>query len=78
MSSTGTTSGATPLGIEQTKSQAEIATASVGDNDQNELADKLPAPAEEAQQGIRDVEAVTLTWTKTSLAMAFIKYDLIS
>lgn len=24
-----------------------------------------------AQQGIKDVEAVTLTWTKTSLACAF-------
>lgn len=66
------------LDIEQTKSQAEIVTASVRDNDQNELAGELPASAEEAQQGIRNVEAVTLTWTRTSLAMAFIKYSLIS
>lgn len=31
-----------------------------------------PAPADEAQQGVRSVEAVTLTWTKKSLALAFL------
>jgi hypothetical protein len=29
-------------------------------------------PSKQAQQGVQKVEAVTLTWTKTSLALAFI------
>jgi len=33
-----------------------------------------PAPVEEAQEGVRNVEAITLTWTKQSLALAFIWY----
>lgn len=76
MSAANTASMDTPLVIQQVKSQPEIVTESVGDNDQNELPDKLPASVEEAQQGTRNIEAVTLTWTKTSLAMVFIKYDL--
>jgi hypothetical protein len=29
-------------------------------------------PSQSAQEGVREVEAVTLSWTKTSLACAFI------
>jgi hypothetical protein len=31
-------------------------------------------PSQSAQEGVREVEAVTLSWTKTSLACAFIWY----
>jgi hypothetical protein len=30
-------------------------------------------PAEELQHGVRDVEAITLTWSKKTLAFVFIK-----
>jgi hypothetical protein len=33
--------------------------------------DEANMPSADAQQGIKHVEAVTLTWTKTSLACAF-------
>ena len=40
-----------------------------------ELTDKPAAqlPAEDGQRGVQNVEAVTLTWSKTALAMIFIK-----
>lgn len=31
-------------------------------------------PSEDAQRGVHDVEAVTLTWTKTTLVAVFLKY----
>jgi hypothetical protein len=31
-------------------------------------------PSHSAQEGVREVEAVTLSWTKTSLACAFLWY----
>lgn len=31
-------------------------------------------PAEDAQAGVREVEGVTLTWSKKSLVAVFIKY----
>lgn len=34
----------------------------------------LELPDEDAQRGVRMVEAVTLTWTKTSLIWVFVKY----
>ena len=34
--------------------------------------DEANMPSVDAQQGIQHVEAVTLTWTKTSLACAFV------
>lgn len=33
---------------------------------------KLPAGQDEAQEGVREVEAVTLSWTKQSLVTAFV------
>ena len=34
----------------------------------------LESPDDDAQRGVRMVEAVTLTWTKTSLIWVFVKY----
>jgi hypothetical protein len=31
-------------------------------------------PAEDLQHGVRDIEAITLTWSKKTLAFLFIKY----
>lgn len=31
-------------------------------------------PSEDLQHGVRDVEAITLTWSKKTLAFVFIKY----
>jgi hypothetical protein len=31
-------------------------------------------PSQSAQEGVREVEAVTLAWTRTSLACAFVWY----
>ena len=33
-----------------------------------------PLPARDAQRGVQDVEAVTLTWSKGTLIAVFIKY----
>lgn len=30
-------------------------------------------PGEDLQHGVRDIEAITLTWSKTTLALVFIK-----
>lgn len=35
---------------------------------------KQGLPAEDAQQGVKDFEAVTLTWSKTTLIAVFLKY----
>jgi len=35
---------------------------------------KPELPAEDLQHGVRDVEAITLTWSKKILALVFIKY----
>jgi hypothetical protein len=47
------------------------------DIDEEEAVRKVEAanmPDHSAQSGVRNVEAVTLTWTKTSLACAFVWY----
>lgn len=36
--------------------------------------EEATTPSKDAQQGVQNVEAVTLTWTKTSLALAFAWY----
>jgi hypothetical protein len=33
---------------------------------------EMTGPSKDAQNGVRNVEAVTLTWTKSSLAFAFV------
>jgi hypothetical protein len=35
-------------------------------------------PAEDLQRGVQEVEAVTMSWTKTTLIAVFFKYDLAS
>lgn len=41
------------------------------DKDEQKASD---LPTEDAQRGVRTVEAITLTWTKGSLICVFIKY----
>ena len=52
------------------------ATSNVTDEDEGAEAirkvEEATTPSKDAQQGVRSVEAVTLTWTKTSLVIAFI------
>ena len=40
----------------------------------SEDAPQKDQPSEDVQAGVQDVEAVTLTWTKTSLVAVFILY----
>lgn len=35
---------------------------------------KSERPTENAQKGVKEVEAVTLTWSKTTLIAVFVKY----
>lgn len=44
----------------------------IDDDDAVRKVEEATTPSRDAQQGVRNVEAVTLTWTKTSLALAFI------
>lgn len=52
-----------------TPNDAEIA-ATDNANDKPEL----ERPTEDAQRGVQNVEAVTLTWSKRSLVLVFILY----
>jgi hypothetical protein len=75
--------GDTGIEIEPTRSQVPMSTAigekAVG-NDVPEVQNdwlKVPeeaVPAGDAQHGIQKIEAVTLTWSKKSLAALLIKY----
>lgn len=38
-----------------------------------DIAKDIHEPSAEAQRGVRDVEAVTLTWTRKSLIAAFLR-----
>jgi hypothetical protein len=66
--------------IDTAQSSAEIShepkrEMSTFDVDEDEAIRKVEAATAvdpNAQQGIKNVEAVTLTWTKTSLACAFV------
>ncbi|KAF2799864.1 MFS general substrate transporter [Melanomma pulvis-pyrius CBS 109.77] len=44
----------------------------IDDDDAVRKVEEATTPSRDAQQGVRNVEAVTLTWTKTSLTLAFI------
>jgi hypothetical protein len=37
--------------------------------------EEVHMPSQSAQEGVREVQAVTLSWTKTSLACAFLWYS---
>lgn len=62
---------APPVADDQIEKQP-AGTASVAENYDAEGFPEKPAPVEEAQEGVRGVEAITLTWTKKSLAAAFL------
>lgn len=47
----------------------------IGTTGSDDLQGELPS--EDAQRGVHDVEAVTLTWTKTTLVAVFLKYVVI-
>lgn len=61
---------ATPV-TDENKIQPSVAASTAG-SDAEYAPEKMPAPADEAQEGVREVEAVTLTWTRTSLIVAFV------
>lgn len=46
--------------------------ATISIDDPEQFPEKLPAGQDEAQEGVRQVEAVTLSWTKQSLITAFV------
>ena len=60
-------------GRDEINAQTRVA-ASTADSDVDTHPEKIPATGDEAQEGVREVEAVTLSWTKTSLITAFIWY----
>lgn len=57
---------------DEIKAQSSEAASAAG-SDADYIPEKMPASADEAQEGVREVEAVTLTWTKASLVAAFIR-----
>jgi hypothetical protein len=50
----------------------EISDVDVGEEEAIRKVEAANTPDHAAQSGVRNVEAVTLTWTKTSLACAFV------
>lgn len=52
--------------------QPQAASEAADDEDAVRKVEEATTPSKDAQQGVRSVEAVTLTWTKTSLVLAFI------
>lgn len=56
---------------DEIKTHAGVET-STADSDGDYIPAKMPTSAGEAQEGVREVEAVTLTWTRTALIIAFI------
>lgn len=66
----------TPAVVSTTNVDPEKSLGTVVPENQNDWV-KVPEealPAQDAQQGIQKIEAVTLTWTKTTLALLLIKY----
>ncbi|KAH8641492.1 Siderophore iron transporter [Alternaria alternata] len=60
-------------GTEPTREKS-IGNMSVDEEDAIRKVEEANMPSHSAQEGVREVEAVTLAWTKTSLACAFIWY----
>ena len=56
---------------DEIKAQPSVVASAAG-SDADYMPEKMPSSADEAQEGVREVEAVTLTWTKASLVTAFI------
>ena len=60
-------------GTEPTR-QKSIDVVDVDEEDAIRKVEEANMPSVSAQEGVREVEAVTLAWTKTSLACAFLWY----
>lgn len=60
-------------GTEPTR-QKSIDNIDVDEEDAIRKVEEANMPSVSAQEGVREVEAVTLAWTKTSLACAFLWY----
>lgn len=57
------------IGQEQKRAMSNV---DVGEEEAIRKVEAANTPDHAAQSGVRNVEAVTLTWTKTSLTCAFI------
>lgn len=44
----------------------------IDEDDAVRKVEEATTPSKDAQSGVKSVEAVTLTWTKTSLVLAFV------
>jgi len=60
-------------GTEPTR-QKNIDVVDIDEEDAIRKVEEANMPSVSAQEGVREVEAVTLAWTKTSLACAFLWY----
>jgi hypothetical protein len=56
------------------EAKREMSNMDMGEEEAIRKVEAANTPDQAAQSGVRDVEAVTLTWTKTSLACAFVWY----
>ena len=54
--------------------EKSIGNVSLDEEDAIRKVDEANMSSRSAQEGVREVEAVTLAWTKTSLACAFLWY----
>jgi hypothetical protein len=61
-----------PISEGNEKNREDPAFGTTGTDSNDEQQDQLPT--QDAQRGVHDVEAVTLTWTKTTLVAVFLKY----
>lgn len=56
------------------EAKMETSDMDMGEDDALRKVEATNTPDQSVQSGVRHVEAVTLTWTKTSLASAFVWY----
>lgn len=52
--------------------EKKFANVDIDEEDAVRKVEEATTPSHSAQKGVRNVEAVTLSWTKTSLACAFV------
>lgn len=62
----------TPVAVNATESKTDPSPEAGQPTEMTNAEDRRPS--EDAQQGVQDVEAVTLTWTKGTLIAVFVKY----
>lgn len=75
MDSIGSPSSASPAAASPahvSEKQPVGAAELIDEDDAVRKVEEATTPSKDAQEGVRNVEAVTLTWTKTSLALAFL------